>query len=219
MGLARVLLDANKANLATDDLNELRKLDPDNPQVLALAARHARDMGLTSEAEDLAERAIAADPRSFDALLVRARLRFLSRRTKDAIADLRKAVEVKPNDVPTLQLLLQAERSQGMTKEADMTQELADRARQRIVLMDSLTKAINAHPEDPKPRWQMGMAAMDGELYTLAYQCFQAALDLDPSYQPAREGLKILRSTKGFDYQAATRSELQASGKPPAESP
>ena len=52
------------------------------------------------------------------------------------------------------------------------------------MLMDKLTKVIDQHPDDPEPRWQMGQAAMEGEMYTLAYQCFQAALDLDPGFSP-----------------------------------
>jgi tetratricopeptide (TPR) repeat protein len=213
IGRARALLDANQAAQAGEDLEVLRTREPDEPQILALAARQARDLGRTEEAEELAGRALAADAENFDALMVRARIRFLSRRTRLAIEDLEAAVRVKPNDVPTLQLLLQAQKSLGMTKEAQKTQALADQARERLVLMDSLTKAINQHPEDPKPRWQMGQAAMDGELYTLAYQCFQAALDLDPKFGPAREGLETLRTRKGFDYQAATKLELQLPGK------
>jgi tetratricopeptide (TPR) repeat protein len=216
IGRARVLLDAHRAEQASEDLEELKKLAPDEPQILSLAARQARDLGRSEGAAAFADRALAGDPDNFDALLVRARLHFLSRRTKLAIADLETAVRVKPNDLPTLQLLLQAQKSLGMTKEAEKTQELADHARTRIALMDSLSKAIDQHPEDPKPRWEMGQAAIEGEMYTLAYQCFQAALDLDPKYTPAREGLEVLRTKKGFDYQAAIKMQLQVPGAAPA---
>ena len=80
--------------------------------------------------------------------------------------------------------------------------------------MDALSKAIDRHPEDPKPRWQMGQAAMEGEMYTLAYQCFQAALDLNPNDAHALEGLAMLRTKKGFDYRAATKLQLQVPGRP-----
>lgn len=209
LGRVRVLLDGHRAEQASNDLEELQKCDPDEPQILALAARQARDLGRAEESGQLADRALALDADNVDALLVRARLRFHSRRTTQAIEDLEKAVRLKPNDVPSLQLLMQAQKSLGMGKEAEETQVLADRARERILLMDALAKDIDRHPEDPRPRWQMGQAAMEGEMYTLAYQCFQAALDLDRNYTPASQGLATLRTKKGFDYRAATRLQLQ----------
>jgi tetratricopeptide (TPR) repeat protein len=218
-GRVRALLDANQAEQAAADLDELRKQAPDDPQVLALAARQARDLGRTDEAEGLADRALDGDPNNFDALLVRARLRFLSRRLKLAIADLEKAVQVKPNDVATLQLLQQSQRNLGLTKEAARTLERADRARDRIALIDRLTKVIDKRPDDPEPRWRIGQAALEGEMYILAHQCFQAALDLDPSCKPARDGLASLRSQKGFDYQAVSKLQPQPEGRHPSPSP
>ena len=117
--------------------------------------------------------------------------------------DLEKALATKPNDRAALQLLSQVQMSLGMTREARATQERTERARERIALMDRLTKAIDRHPEDPEPRWKMGQAAMDGEMYVLAYQCFRAALDLDPTYQPARTAMETLRKREGFDPAAA----------------
>ena len=40
---------------------------------------------------------------------------------------------------------------------------------------------------------------MDGGMYVLAYQCFRAALDLDPTYQPARTAMETLQKRGGFD--------------------
>jgi predicted Zn-dependent protease len=213
IGRARALLDANQAAEASADLEALRELAPEDPHVLALAARQARDLGRTHAALELADRALVHDAAEFDALLVRARLHFLSRQLEPTRADLERAVQARPNDVATLQLLLQVQKSLGLSREAAATQERADRARDRIALMDKLTKVIDQRPEDPEPRWRMGQAAMEGEMYTLAYQCFQAALDLDPRYKPARDGLAELRGKKGFDYQAATRLELRGTSK------
>jgi hypothetical protein len=53
----------------------------------------------------------------------------------------------------------------------------------------------------------------------LAFQCFQAALDLDPNYQPARNALEELRSLKGFDPSSLAGPQLQALGKPRARDP
>jgi predicted Zn-dependent protease len=214
IGRVRALLDNKQAEQASEDLDILARDAPEDPQVLALAAKHALALARADEAQKLADRALASDSREFDALLVRARLHFLSQQPRLAIADLEQAGKARPNDLATLQLLLQLQSSLGMTREAAVTQERADRARARITLMDRLAKVIAQRPEDPEPRWGMGQAAMEGEMYVLAYQCFQAALDLDPKYKPAREALESLRSRKDFDYEAMVRSQLQVPGKP-----
>jgi predicted Zn-dependent protease len=217
IGRIRARLDANHAAEASEDLDELRHQTPDDPQVLALAARQALDRGLLEAALELARRGLTADPTNFDALMVRARVRIVGRQLRPAIEDLEKAIVAKPNDRAALQLLSQAQASIGLTREARATQERANRARDRIALMDRLTKVIDQHPEDPEPRWRMGQAAMDGEMYVLAYQCFRAALDLDPTYQPARTALETLRTQKGFDYAAAIDAQSRPTNR--AQSP
>jgi predicted Zn-dependent protease len=214
IGRVRALLDAQRGEEADADLAVLSRQTPDDPQVLSLAARQARDRGRLDEATGLAQRALAADPTNFDALLVRARLRALGRQPQRAIEDLEKALVVRPHDRAALQLLAQVQMSTGLTEKARATQEQANRSRLRIELMDRLTKVIDQHPDDPEPRWRMGQAAMDGEMYVLAYQCFQAALYLDPSYKPAREALETLRSRKGFDPSAVEGSQVRPLGNP-----
>jgi tetratricopeptide (TPR) repeat protein len=214
IGRVRALLDGKQAEQAAADLELLRREQPKSAQVLALAARQALELGQAETAVDLADRALNVNPDEFPAILVRARVRFLAHQAKLAIADLQKADAIKPNDVPTLQLLVLAQRSLGLTSEAAATQARANLARDRVVRMDKLSRQISKRPDDPEPRWGMGKEAMEAKMYTLAYQCFQAALDLDPGYQPARAALQALRANKDFDYQAAVRSQLQMPGKP-----
>lgn len=210
IGRVEALLDAKQAAQASEDLEALRRETPEDAAVLALAARQALDLSQSDAAMNLAERALKVNPDEYSALLIRARLRFLARDVKLAIGDLQKADAIKPNDVATLQLLVIAQKSLGLVSEAAATQKRADRARDRVILMDKLSKRIAAEPRDPEPRFRMGEAAMDGEMYVLAYQCFQAALDLDPRYKPAREALDGLMSTKGFDYAAAAKLQLNS---------
>jgi predicted Zn-dependent protease len=214
IGRAGALLDSNHPDEASAELDILCKQTPDDPQVLALASRQARGQGRLDEALKLAGSALAIEPNNFDALLVQSRAHALTHRTELAVDDLERAVQVKPNDRSALQLLAQLQMSLGRPDDARATQQRAERAKARIELMDELTKVIDQHPEDPEPRWRMGQAAMEGNLNLLAYQCFQAALDLDPNYQPAREALQSLRSRKGFDPAAFGAAQLQPFGKP-----
>jgi tetratricopeptide (TPR) repeat protein len=199
IGRIRSLLDANRAIDASAELEEIRNQNPDVPEVLALAARQARDLGRLNESVDLANRALRLDSNNFDAYLARARANFQLRLPKKALEDLQRAVQVNPNDPGALQLLIQVQRSMGRTAEAAATQERADRTRSRIALMDQLTKTIDQRPNDPEPRYRMGQAAMEGEMNVLAFQCFQAALDIDPGYKPARAAMRTLLVEKKFD--------------------
>ncbi len=216
IGRARAQLDSNHPEEAVEDLVALRRETPDDPMVLAMAARQARERGRPEEALDLANRALAADPASFEALMIRARVRIRARETQRAINDLEAALRAKPNDRAALQLLSQCQMSLGLTREAKATIERADRARERIELMDRLSKSIDERPEDPEPRWRLGQAAMDGQMYVLAYQCFQAALYLDPSYKPAHRSLEALRSVKDFDPGSLQASEVRPFAGPEA---
>jgi tetratricopeptide (TPR) repeat protein len=213
IGRVRALLDANRPGEASTDLAVLGEQTADDPQVLALAARQRRDQGRLDEALKLADRALIGDPSDFDALLVRGRVNAVRHQPGLAIEDLKRAVAVKPYDRAALQLLSQVQKSAGLTAEARATLERANRARERIELMDHLTKVIDQRPEDPAPRFRMGQAAMDGEMYVLAFQCFQAALDLDPKYKPARDALETLRSQKGFEPDPKGAPQFQRLGK------
>jgi tetratricopeptide (TPR) repeat protein len=216
LGRVRSLLDANRALEASSDLELARNLYPEDPMVLALAARQARDLGRWDESIVLADRALAIQPECLDALLARARARFQNGQRLEAIDDLKHALKINPNEVGALQLLSQVQRSVGMAAEAAATQEQATKARDRMTLMGQLAKLIDQYPGDPVPRYRMGEAAMEGEMNVLAYQCFRAALDIDPDYEPARTALRKLRREKKFDPQTMLETQPRFTATKPA---
>jgi hypothetical protein len=59
--------------------------------------------------------------------------------------------------------------------------------------MTQITREIALRPDDPEPRYRMGRLAAEGGADLLAGRCFEAALALDPGYQPARDGLLALQ--------------------------
>lgn len=198
LGRIRVLLDANRDDEATPDLEMALKSWGDSAEVLGLAARRARALGETEEALQFAERALAIDSKNFDSYLVRGQVRQLAGQLEEALADLERAAELNPNHQGALQLMLQVQTRLGRGDDAERTKQRVQALRDRLALMNRLAKEINQRPNDPEPRYLMGKAALEGGLSTLAYQCFQAALDLQPDYEPAREGLTALRES-GFD--------------------
>ena len=131
-------------------------------------------------------------PDEFDALLVRGQIHLVRGEREQALTALEQATEKNKNHVGALQLLLQVRTQLGQAEAAEATRERLQRTRQRLEDMNTLTKLINQNPDDPLPRYQMGVLAVEGGLETLAYQCFQAALDIDPKFERAREALQKL---------------------------
>lgn len=192
IGRARMLMESGRTDAAASDIEALKVTAPNDPTVLALSARFARDQDRPAEALPLAERAITLDAAHFDARLVRGQIRAAQGDAEGALDDLEHASRINPNHVGALQLLLQAQSRLGRAEAADATRALVEASRKRTELMDRLTKEIYNKPTDPEPRVRMGHAALEGKMTTLAYQCFQAALDLDPNYAPAREALAAM---------------------------
>lgn len=197
IGRARALLDSGQSDAASADLEALARIAPEDPTTLAFSARLARDQDRLDDATALAERAVQTDPRSFDARLVRAQIRSVRGQPESALDDLQRAIEINPNHLGALQLLLQTQTRLGRDADAAETRKQLQASRERTELMDRLTKEINRRPDDPEPRFRMGQAALEGKMYVLAYQCFQAALEIDPRYAPARQALASMSPPPG----------------------
>jgi uncharacterized protein HemY len=107
-----------------------------------------------------------------------------------------KAVAVEPNNLGALQLLLKIETRLGLVERAAATLTKRNKAQERVELMKQLAEEITRHPEDPKLPWRMGRTAWEAGSFLLASRCFEAALALDPGFQPARESLAALRAAQ-----------------------
>jgi tetratricopeptide (TPR) repeat protein len=190
------LLNANRADDARPRLTEALSRFPDAPEFLGLAARQAKDAGKIEDAIDLASRTLRADPDNASALLVRAQAEVAMGRPEKALPDLERSASARPSDLGVLQLLAQVESRLGMEERSRITGEKRRKAAERAGLMDQLTRQMASNPDDPELRWRMGNAALEGGSPLLASQCFQAALALDPAYQPARDSLATLRASR-----------------------
>jgi tetratricopeptide (TPR) repeat protein len=225
LSLIRELLEIYKPERARKWVNEALREQPDDAQVLGLAARLERDSSHPEEAVSLADRALSHDPNNTDALLVRARIHVARNEPALALADVERAVQVDPNDVSGLQLLAQVQTLLGQNEQAAQTMKKRKAAVDRAALMDELVQTIARNPDDPAPRCRLGEAAAEGGLTLLANQCFQAALALNPNYQPAKQGLASLQSPSSATQPARLRipplnpSNPSPDSKSPANAP
>lgn len=205
VGQIRALLEANRDDQARDAIDEALDLMPDDSELLGLAARHASHQGRSDEALALAERALAGDADNFDALLIRATENHLAGDPAVSETDLERALQINPNHLGVLQLLMQVQHRRGNSEQAEATRQQFREVTERLALMDDLTRQINERPDDPEPRYRMGQAAVEGGMTTLARQCFQAALDVDPTFDAARGALASLRISQAMENQPASR--------------
>lgn len=189
-GLIRALMDDNRFADAEPVITDARLFDANDADLIGLAALVAQARGNAPEAGELAEKCLAIDPANADALLALAQVRFLDGDTATAEGLLLRADKARPNQTSVLQLLMQAQSRQGKTDAAAETRTRFRTVTERIDRMDKLSKRISAEPESPQPRYELGMEAVAGNMKVLAEQCFKAALDIDPTFEPARRALE-----------------------------
>jgi tetratricopeptide (TPR) repeat protein len=188
-GLIKCFLIIDQSEAAETWLKQGLATYPDDAELLGYAARAAVDTGRPSAAISLADQALAREPANVHALLARARASVGRARWDEALRDAERAVAAEPSDPSALQLLLKIEARLGLKERAAATRARGDRARERMKAMDELSGQIALHPDDPKLLWKMGETARESGSYLLASRCYQAALALEPSFQPARDGL------------------------------
>jgi predicted Zn-dependent protease len=192
LALIADLLNSSQVDRATPWVALALKDEPDDSNVLALAARHARDSGDLAEASRRAQRAIAIDPDNLEARLVRSKLNLAGGDAARALEDLVAATAAHPGHPLAWLMRSQAESRLGRPEDAARSVERYRAAELRVKRMDQLTRDIAARPDDPALRLALGQAAAEGGATLLAERCYRAALALRPGYQPALEALKAL---------------------------
>ncbi|MBI1325642.1 tetratricopeptide repeat protein [bacterium] len=198
-GLIRAMMDDNRLADAEPVIAAALHADPQDAELMGLAALSAQAKGNAAEAGELAEKCLAIDPANSDALLALAQVRFLEGDPATAEGLLLRADKARPNQTSVLQLLMQAQSRLGKSEAAAETRNRFRNVTERIDRMDKLSKRISAEPESPQPRYELGMEAIAGNMKVLAEQCFKAALDIDPTFEPARRALEEIAKQPAQD--------------------
>jgi tetratricopeptide (TPR) repeat protein len=184
---------------------------PQDPVVLGLAARAAFETGRKDDAIRLADHALAHDPENVAALLARARVRVAGARWREALPDAERAVAIAPYEPSALQLLAIIEDGLGESSRAAETRQKRKHVEEALRSINDLAAQISQHPEEPEYHWKMGKIAWEMGGIRLASRCFEEAIALDPSFQPARESLAQLRTA----VEKGERSNRWAAGRLP----
>ena len=163
-------------------------------RILGFAARRAFDANRIDEALAFADRALQRDPRDPDAF---AGTRAMPGRPFPVARGFARRGTRRDGGTQRpgpLNLLWIIETRLGLTDRAAQTLARRNQVQQREKLMDQLIAEVENHPEDPAVLWKMGQIASEAGSFLYASRCFEAALAVDPNYQPARETLAALKA-------------------------
>jgi cytochrome c-type biogenesis protein CcmH/NrfG len=192
IGLVHALVEGHHPEEADPLMKLLLRERPDDPRVLILAVGFALEWGHEQDAERYLERTLIQEPDHREALLLRAQTQFRKGRTQEALSDAERALALAPNDLGALNLLGTIESALGLKERAAKTVARRREVEQRLSRIEELTQEIRQRPNDPEPRWRLGQAAAAAGMKPLAVQCYQVALALAPTCEPARLGLREL---------------------------
>jgi tetratricopeptide (TPR) repeat protein len=192
IGLIGALTNSSRSARAAAWVAQALERYPDDPAILGLAARTAFDTNHPDDTIALAERALGKDRHNLNALLAQASAFLARSQCQQALVAAERAAAVAPNDRAVLQLLQSIETKLGLTQRAARTRALSNLAETRVRRMGELSKLIDRHPDKPEYPWKLGEAAREASMFLLASRCYQAALALDPHFQPARASLAKL---------------------------
>ena len=230
--LASSELQSNKAILAEDRLRKLTKTHPASlPLLQALSIAQLR-LGKTDEANANIRKGLTLAPNDGRLLSLKADVEILRGETKEAATTLEQLIARQPKDVDSYLRLSQIKANSGNGEAAakllDQAAELGKdtpQARDRIIaialrggnknLAGQLADYATAtYPKDPRSHLALtATRAAQGDRDG-AWRSTIAALDLDPSYQPALNALTGLTKTTEQRTELLARYEKALAGKP-----
>lgn len=157
-------------------LEELLVEDPENVAALEEVADNELSLERMERAEAAAKEAIALDTESYTAHYILGFLESQQEKWTSALAHLKKANMLKPNNPEILRclgwvLFHAAQRAQGVV---------------------TLERALNLEAENPLTLCDLGVAYLELKNFGKARSLFQRSLDLDPGNDRARECVQAI---------------------------
>jgi tetratricopeptide (TPR) repeat protein len=190
-GLAVVLIDAARPADAAEQLEYLRRCQPDNFSAQVGLAECRNALGDSAEAVRLVDAVLARQPQFGPALSLRGRLAMQDGQHEAAEAWLRQAVAQSPGDHRALYNLARCLRENGKAEEAnERQQELEQREKDLKRFDEIISKEMVQRPRDPALHCTLGQLLLRGGYREEGLYWLHSALRLDPQYAPARQALE-----------------------------
>ncbi|HEV3261617.1 MAG TPA: tetratricopeptide repeat protein, partial [Gemmataceae bacterium] len=163
--------------------------DPDNAAALTGLAQCQRTLDPADVARSTLDRLFASHPDYGPGLLLRGQLELADDRPKEALAWLRRAYAVAPEDAPTNKSLATALRLLEKEAEAQQYESRGQEIDKDSRRLREITKELLSHPDDVALRCEAGTIFLRLNRTGEALHWLLSALLLDPNYQPAKKPL------------------------------
>lgn len=185
--LAECLLALGSYDEAATHLEQFSEAKPTDPVVASRLARCYHVLGRRPEARALIDAALRAHPNDAGCLRTRGQLTLTDPdrpRPAEAEADLRRAVELRPEDYLAQNLLFSALQQQGKVEEAKAQLAISESVRDRAERFGELSsRKLAESPLDPELHFQMGKLLMQTGRPDVGVQWLLTALALDPDHK------------------------------------
>jgi tetratricopeptide (TPR) repeat protein len=187
--LAEFQLTHDKPAEAADHYQRLHALRPEDTGALLGLARARRTLGQADAARQALDRLLALDPQDVAALVERGRVALQANELSEAEESLRRAVALDPTDPRASFQLSVCLKAQGREQEARdylaRTKDLEGAVRRLHDAREKIAKA----PEDPAPRYEMGLVMLEVGRDEDGLRWFKSALQEDPNHGPTHQAL------------------------------
>jgi tetratricopeptide (TPR) repeat protein len=187
----------------------LRKRQPDNPDVLLGMARCQVDDHELDDARRLLDTLLEQHPDHVPGLVERARLAFFTGSSAEADVLLGKALRHAPQDREALRVQLLYLEAEGKTEEAHACRAQLDRVEADLARVNTLMLRTVDAPQDPAPRYEIGMIMLRNGRQEAGVGWLYAALQADPHYQPSHAALADYFEHAGQPDRAAPHRRAQ----------
>jgi predicted Zn-dependent protease len=204
LGLANTLLEMAQPEGALEQLERLRKEQPDNAEVLVKLALCLNWLGHADEALAILNQVLALHPDLPSALQARAQFALEHGDAEEAEQWERKAKALNPYDYQVNYMLYRCLKQCGKQKEAEKQLAEAERIKLSVLRMQELAKGeLQSKPDDPAVRTEMGTLSLGLGKDEVGLGWLSSALQKAPDYKPAHAALARYYESNGDKEKAA----------------
>jgi predicted Zn-dependent protease len=190
MGVAITALQAKLFAEAEEQLNYLRKCQPDNLRVQVGLGECRYALGDREQAERLVDAVLAQQPRHPSALALRGRLALEGGQPEQAEHWLRQAVEADPENTQARYNFVLCLNQNGKDEEAQEQNQLLKQKEDDLKRFnDVVNQELPSLPLDPALHCELGQLLLRGGHVEEGLRWLHSALQQDPNYAPARQAL------------------------------
>lgn len=168
-------------------------------------------------ARSIAERILNGEPENRDALLELALADLDLDHISEAVATLKRALDLNPRSIIVRQGLAKALRAAGELDQARDHARYVEKARSALANAEQLATHVTAHPDDIEARYEIGITYLQYAVPERGIQWLKSVLNYDPNHKGANQALsdyyaKLSTTSSARDEASATNPEGVHSG-------